>query len=75
MFQPKSVFDTLFSSEVKKLGAIEKVRGLLRDYDDVEMSPELKNYGDPSGRESRQYFIMDENYSVPIGFGRLGEGV
>ncbi|EFR00843.1 yqcI protein [Nannizzia gypsea CBS 118893] len=65
VFQPNFVFDILFATELKKKAAISKVRGLLADFDEVPISPELKNYGDVTGRESKQYFIMDENQSSP----------
>ncbi|KAL4909129.1 YqcI/YcgG family-domain-containing protein [Aspergillus multicolor] len=61
VFQPNFVFDILFATPLKKQSAIDKVRGLLARFDDVPMSPELKNYGDPTGRESKQYFILDRN--------------
>ncbi|RDW81031.1 YqcI/YcgG family protein [Aspergillus mulundensis] len=61
VFQPNFVFDILFATQLKKQSAIDKVRGLLARFDDVPISPELKNYGDPTGRESKQYFILDGN--------------
>ncbi|KAK2873354.1 hypothetical protein FQN49_002407 [Arthroderma sp. PD_2] len=64
VFQPNFVFDILFATELKK-AAISKMRELLADFDEVPISPELKNYGDVTGRESKQYFIMDENHSSP----------
>lgn len=72
VFQPKFVFDILFATAVKKQAAIAKVRGLLTEYDNVPISPELKNYGDVNGRESKQYFLMDENYSLPCPYTSLG---
>ncbi|KAL8996999.1 MAG: hypothetical protein Q9188_006434 [Gyalolechia gomerana] len=61
LFQPKWVFDVLFSTPLKKQGAMDKVRGLLAVYDDVNISPEMKPYGDETGREYKQYFLLDEN--------------
>lgn len=65
VFQPNFVFEILFATQLEKQAAISKVQDLLLDYDDVPISPELKNYGDTTGRESRQYFLMDENYTPP----------
>lgn len=72
VFQPDFVFDILFSTQLKKQSAISKVRSLLGGFDDVSISPELKDYGDETGRESKQYFIMDENYSIPCPYATLG---
>ncbi|KAJ5312436.1 hypothetical protein N7508_003266 [Penicillium antarcticum] len=72
VFQPNFVFDILFSTQLKKQSAISKVRTLLSDYDDVAVSPELKNYGDETGRECKQYFIMDDNYAPACPYTTLG---
>ncbi|KAJ5950778.1 uncharacterized protein N7479_009191 [Penicillium vulpinum] len=72
VFQPNFVFDILFSTPLKKKSAISKVRTLLGEYDDVSISPELKNYGDETGRECKQYFIMNENYAPSCPYSTLG---
>ncbi|KIJ16098.1 hypothetical protein PAXINDRAFT_47117, partial [Paxillus involutus ATCC 200175] len=61
VFQPKWIFDILFSMRGKRTGALSKVRTLLAKYDAIPVSPELKNYGDAGSRESQQYFLLDEN--------------
>ena len=42
VFQPKWIFDILFSTDAKRAGALAKVRALLKVYDPVPVSPELK---------------------------------
>lgn len=49
-----------------------KVRTLLKKYDPVPVSPELKNYGDDGSRESKQYFLLDENVPATCPFATLG---
>ncbi|KAM0251904.1 hypothetical protein ACHAQJ_007966 [Trichoderma viride] len=71
-FQSQSVLDLLFSTRQKKQAAMTKVRNLLSDYDQVSISPELKEYGDKTGRESLQYFLMDDNTSVVSPVKQLG---
>ncbi|KAF5354702.1 hypothetical protein D9756_005317 [Leucocoprinus leucothites] len=61
VFQPKWIFDILFSSDAKRASALSKVRALLAKYDPIPVSPDLKNYGDSDSREFQQYFLMDEN--------------
>lgn len=74
VFQPESVLHNLFSTPQKKQGAMSKVRNLLKDYDSVSISPDLKEYGDDTGRESQQYFLMDENAPTYNPFNYLGAG-
>ena len=64
IIQPKWIFDVLFSTPQKRTGALKVVRELMRDYDDIPISPDLKNYGEEGSRESRQYFLLDENVSA-----------
>lgn len=61
IIQPKWIFDVLFSTPQKRAGALKTVRELLKDYDSVPLSPDLKNYGEVGSRECRQYFLLDEN--------------
>ncbi|KAF7976233.1 hypothetical protein HWV62_7262 [Athelia sp. TMB] len=72
VFQPKWIFDVLFSSEAKKVGAIGKVRTLLAEYDPIPASPDLMTYGDSGSRESKQYFLLDENSPASCPFSVLG---
>ena len=44
--------------------ALRTVRDLLREYDGVPLSPDLKNYGEDGSRESEQYFLLDENVTA-----------
>ena len=71
--QPKWIFDILFSTEEKRAGSIAKVRGLLAKYDSIPASPELKKYGDPSSRECKQYFLLDENEPASCPYDRLSD--
>ena len=54
-------FSALFSTDAKRAASLAKVRVLLKKYDPIPVSPELKNYGDEGSREAQQYFLMDEN--------------
>ena len=61
VMQPKWIFDILFNSPEKRRVACEKVRALVKEFDDVPVSPDIADYGDPGTTESRQYYLMDEN--------------
>ncbi|THG96291.1 hypothetical protein EW026_g5525 [Hermanssonia centrifuga] len=74
-FQPKWVFDLLFSTDAKRESAKTKVRRLLSKYDTIPVSPLLANYGDEGTREFQQYFLMDENVPAPCPFKRLAADV
>lgn len=71
VFQPKWIFDVLFSSEAKRAASLGKVRALLKKYDPIPVSPELKNYGDEGSREAQQYFLLDENIPAACPFSKL----
>ncbi|KAF9447762.1 hypothetical protein P691DRAFT_91601 [Macrolepiota fuliginosa MF-IS2] len=71
VFQPKWIFDILFSSDAKRTAALTKVRGLLAKYDPIPVSPDLKNYGEPDSREFEQYYLMDENVSATTPYTEL----
>ncbi|KIJ30008.1 hypothetical protein M422DRAFT_784115 [Sphaerobolus stellatus SS14] len=73
VFQPPFVFDILFATEQKRASALAKVRSLLGPYDQIPVSPELKNYGDVTGRECKQYFLMDDNDKMECPFTSLYE--
>lgn len=60
-FQPRWVFDKILGSEKAAETSFSKVRKRLVPYDSVAPSPYLGRYGNPEGREFRQYFLMDEN--------------
>ncbi|KAG2121215.1 YqcI/YcgG family-domain-containing protein [Suillus cothurnatus] len=73
VFQPKWIFDILFSTGVKRAGALAKVRTLLAKYDPIPVSPELKNYGEEGSRESKQYFLLDDNVPAPCPCDKLSD--
>jgi FPC/CPF motif-containing protein YcgG len=73
VFQPKWIFDILFSTDAKRVGALAKVRTLLTKYDPIPVSPELKNYGEEGSRESKQYFLLDENVAAPCPYDKLSD--
>ncbi|KAG2140607.1 YqcI/YcgG family-domain-containing protein [Suillus clintonianus] len=73
VFQPRWIFDILFSTSAKRVGALAKVRALLAKYDSIPVSPELKNYGEHGSRESKQYFLLDENLPAPCPYDRLSD--
>ena len=71
VFQPKWIFDILFATPERKVAAMKKVRDLVAEFDDVAISPDLKEYGQEDGRESLQYFLMDTNKSTECPFKSL----
>ena len=71
VFQPKWIFDILFSTPAKRVGALAKVRALLAKYDPIPVSPELKDYGVSGSREAQQYFLLDENIPAPYPYKTL----
>ncbi|KAG1876469.1 YqcI/YcgG family-domain-containing protein [Suillus subalutaceus] len=73
VFQPKWIFDILFSTDAKRAGALAKVRALLAKYDPIPVSPELKNYSEEGSRESKQYFLLDENVPAPCPYDKLSD--
>ncbi|KAG2046660.1 hypothetical protein BDR06DRAFT_1014541 [Suillus hirtellus] len=73
VMQPKWIFDILFSTDAKRAGALSKVRALLAKYDPIPVSPELKNYGEEGSRESKQYYLLDENVPAPCPYERLSD--
>jgi FPC/CPF motif-containing protein YcgG len=73
VFQPKWIFDILFSTDAKRAGALAKVRALLAKYDPIPVSPELKNYGEEGSRESKQYFLLDDNVPAPCPYEKLSD--
>ncbi|KAG1898756.1 YqcI/YcgG family-domain-containing protein [Suillus fuscotomentosus] len=73
VMQPKWIFDILFSTDAKRAGALAKVRALLAKYDPIPLSPEMKNYGDEGSRESKQYYLLDENVPASCPYERLSD--
>jgi uncharacterized protein len=60
-FQPRWLFDTIMATPEMAKRSIAKVRKRLVPYDIVSPSPSLTIYGEPQGREYRQYFLDDHN--------------
>ena len=75
VFQPKWIFDILFSTDAKRAGALVKVRSLLAKYNHISVSPELVNYGERGSRESKQYFLLDENVPASCPYSQLSTSV
>ena len=61
--QPKWVIENLMSTPEKRKSATGTVRGLLKDYDDVDISPDLGDFGTPGMSESRQLTLSDGDYT------------
>lgn len=59
--QPKWVIDNLMSTPEKKKSATSTVRALLKDYDDIEISPDLTDFGALGASESKQLTLLDVN--------------
>lgn len=64
--QPKWVLDNLLGTPEKRENAQNKVRKLLKEYDQVGISPDLTSYGDVGTTEAKQLCLRDENESVVI---------
>lgn len=62
-FQPRWVFEGLEPDTPRGMSARRVIRKRLRAYDGMAPSAYLGNYGDPSNREWRQYFLPDDNDS------------
>jgi len=75
IYQPRYIFDILFSSEKSRAAATSTVRGLVDKYDEVPHSPDISDYAQPGTTESRQYFLLDENVSAVCPYGTLEEEV
>ena len=61
----------LFSSPEKQEGALRIIRSLLKDYNEILVSPDLKNYGEEGSKESQQCFLLDENKPAGCPFSSL----
>ena len=65
-FQPRGTFAGLESDSAHGIRSRAAIRKRLADYDTVDAAPELQDYGDPSCREWRQYFLPDTNDSPGV---------
>jgi FPC/CPF motif-containing protein YcgG len=68
VYQPKWIFAELFKTDERREAATNKVRGLIKDYDGVDISPDISNYGSPGSREARQHFLWDSNVTSECHF-------
>lgn len=62
--QPKWVLDKLLGSVEGRASATRKVRKLLGQYDRIDISPDLSQYGEMGTREARQLCLPDENITA-----------
>ncbi len=60
-FQPRWVFTGITGDTKAGQAARRVIRGHLRNYDRVDLYPNLGSYGDGDNREWLQYFIPDRN--------------
>lgn len=60
-FQPRWVFEGITGDTKAGQNARRVIRKHLRNYDRIDLYPNLGNYGDPDNREWKQYFIPDRN--------------
>lgn len=67
--QPKWVLDKLLSTPEKRQSATGKVRKLLAQYDQTEVSPDLTTYGEVGTSEVHQLCLRDENTTVDCPYG------
>lgn len=72
--QPKWVLDRLLSTPKKRDSAVGKVRKLLAEYDQVEISPDLTTYGEVGTSEVHQLCLRDENETVECPFEDFEKG-
>ena len=63
IYQPKWVFDVLFSTPEKRESVCRKVRELIGEFDEIPVSPDIAQYGEESSTEACQYYLLDENVS------------
>lgn len=64
-FQPRFVFDGLAADTPQGRNARRIIRRRLDCYDDVALTPHLGDFGEPGNREWVQYFLDDDNTSLP----------
>ena len=71
VYQPRCIFEKLFTSEKIRKSATKAVRGLVDKYDDIPRSPDISDYAAAGTTESRQYFLLDENTPAKCPFDNL----
>lgn len=71
--QPKWVIDNLLATPEKRKAATAKVRNLIKQYDQVDISPDLTDYGTGKS-EIHQLCLRDENESTHIPFENFDSG-
>ena len=64
-FQPRWVFEKILGTDRAAAKAFGEVRKRLAPFDTTTASPLLGRYGDPEGREYKQYFLYDDNEPPP----------
>lgn len=69
--QPKWVLDRLLSTPEKRESATGKVRKLLKEYDQIDISPDLTSYGQPGTSEARQLCLLDINETAKCPYANL----
>ncbi|THW77582.1 hypothetical protein D6D19_02129 [Aureobasidium pullulans] len=72
--QPKWVLDNLMSTPEKRKSATGKVRKLLADYDQIDISPDLTQYGEVGTSEVHQLCLKDENETMDCPFDDFDKG-
>ncbi|KEQ97053.1 hypothetical protein AUEXF2481DRAFT_628147 [Aureobasidium subglaciale EXF-2481] len=72
--QPKWVLDNLMSTPEKRKSATGKVRKLLAEYDQIEISPDLTQYGEVGTSEIHQLCLRDENETMDCPFDDFDKG-
>ncbi|KAL8908721.1 MAG: hypothetical protein Q9171_005334 [Xanthocarpia ochracea] len=73
VYQPRYLFDALFTSDKNRLSATATVRGLVDRYDRIPRSPDISDYALPGTTESRQYFLLDVNETAKCPYPTLAE--
>lgn len=72
--QPKWVLDHLMSTPEKRESATGKVRKLLKQYDQIDISPDLTSYGEVGTSEIHQLCLRDENETADCPFEDFDKG-
>lgn len=74
-FQPRWVFERMLGTDEAAAKAFDEVRKRLIPFDTTRPSPLLGRYGNPEGREFKQYFLYDDNQPPPAcPFHKLAQG-
>lgn len=72
--QPKWVLDKLLATPEKRDSATGKVRKLLAEYDQTELSPDLTSYGQAGTSEVHQLCLMDQNITATCPYDDFDKG-